>query len=29
MGERGRPYIEDHFDRAVLAEQLIEVLKHT
>jgi glycosyltransferase involved in cell wall biosynthesis len=26
MGQRGRKYIEDHFDRAILADQLIEIL---
>jgi glycosyltransferase involved in cell wall biosynthesis len=27
MGRRGRHYIEEHFDRAVLAEKLVDILK--
>jgi glycosyltransferase involved in cell wall biosynthesis len=29
MGARGRKYVEEHFDRAVLAGQLIDVLRST
>jgi len=28
MGRRGRRYIEEHFDRAVLAEKLVDILNY-